>query len=212
VSAVGPAALSAAIARSGEVMALMRPPKPLSTTSETPEGLHIVIRNHVYSGNLPFGLGCGLFGLLLLTCLLRTLFGPQILDMFVPETALADWVGWVSALVVCSLLILVGVGGLLWQLSGRRVIRISEDGLAIRTERLGLGWSRKFKRRRVLNLRCSPADELIWRQAAPGWAVVDFDYGAKRYFFGHPIPQAEADLIVAAVLRRFPDMGPRIVR
>ncbi len=89
----------------------------------------------------------------------------------------------------------------LWNLCGREIVRIDGAALAISREPIPFPRSREFDWTQVRNLRVSPS--LRPRQNfSPG--TIAFDYGARTHGFGRGLDEAEAQMLIDAIARRFP--------
>jgi hypothetical protein len=115
-------------------------------------------------------------------------------------------------------LVLWTVGGLLftffwlWNLAGKEVITLDEEALTIRYALGSTGWSRRFDRREVRDLRVSQSVTMDFRSSFGWWlggnGTVAFDYGARTYRFGRGIDEAEAKQVVAELRRRLEPPEP----
>ncbi len=109
---------------------------------------------------------------------------------------------------------------LLWNVVGQERIWIDNTGLRIRREVLGFGVTRLYDLSAVSNLRVAwsqgplggmgrfddRAKGMTLRQR-PRRGMIQFDYGAKTVAFGESLDEAEARLLVADILRRYPRLG-----
>src|SRR5262249_33624740 len=97
-----------------------------------------------------------------------------------------------------------------WHLAGREIVRITSGELILRKEVFGIGRSREFDRNRVVDLRIGAPVFNPWAWNATlafwGWAsrAIAFDYGARTYFFGVGLQEAEARMLVAALFNHLP--------
>jgi hypothetical protein len=110
-------------------------------------------------------------------------------------------------------LVLWTLGGLLftffwlWNLAGKEIVALDDESLSIRYAIGGSGWTRRFERAEVRDLRVSQASAMDFRSAFGWWlggnGTMAFDYGARTYRFGRGIDEAEAKQVVA-------ELGPRL--
>jgi hypothetical protein len=100
----------------------------------------------------------------------------------------------------------------LWNLAGREVVTLDEEALTIRYALGSAGWSRRFDRREVRDLRASQSVSMDFRSSLGWWlggfGTVAFDYGARTYRFGRGIDEAEAKQVVAELRRRLEPPEP----
>jgi len=100
---------------------------------------------------------------------------------------------------------------LIWTLSGRERVTLTDQYLDVRREALGFGRSRRYDLTSVKDLRVSllPSSTMSWGNGAHSWnysgaGAIAFDYGAKTVRFGASIDEAEAKQIVTQLVSRSP--------
>jgi hypothetical protein len=114
---------------------------------------------------------------------------------------------------------------LLWLLIGKEVIEISDDGIIVRHQILGLGIARKFRANKVNSLFVSrvKTDQLarwLFRSNRPGYfnfkqGKVAFNCGrtiwggVKTFRFGTILDEEEAGQVVSVIHKRFPQYLPQ---
>jgi hypothetical protein len=115
-------------------------------------------------------------------------------------------------------LVLWSLGGLLftffwlWNLAGKEIVALDDEAISIRYAIGGIGWTRRFDRAEVRDLRVSPSGAMdFW--AGFGWwlggnGTIAFDYGARTYRFARGIDEAEAKQVVAEFRRRLEPPEP----
>ena len=86
--------------------------------------------------------------------------------------------------------------GFLWQLAGREIVTLTPYALKIRSEIVVFGWTRKYERQTIFNLRVNQL-----RRKGENRKVV-FEYGPKTVRFGEGLSDAEAMEIVADLKSR----------
>src|SRR5262245_44315034 len=158
--------------------------------------------------------------LLLVIGLLTAALPALLSDVFSKPTALAEAIPLLLfGLVWIGLFSLGGLTALyaaLWNLAGREVIEVSRQSL--RLSRAVPGWTQtqEYQSAHIRDLRVSPQVlPLFYRQWA-GWfnlgagrGQLAFDYGARTVRFADA-DEAEAKMILAEILRRFPQYAPAL--
>lgn len=99
----------------------------------------------------------------------------------------------------------------LWHITGRETIEVREHEIVVGRQVL---WWRRNKRYKgdLINAMRVTAKVPLWRQYAySSWplgkteyGVIAFDYGARTYYFGRGIDEAEGKRILAVIQQRFP--------
>jgi hypothetical protein len=115
-------------------------------------------------------------------------------------------------------LVLWTIGGLfatfvwLWNLAGKEIVTLDDEALAIRYAIGPAGWTRRFDRAEVRDLRVSQSASMDFRSAFGWWlggsGTIAFDYGARTYRFARGIDEAEAKQVVAEFWRRLEPPEP----
>ena len=106
----------------------------------------------------------------------------------------------------------LAISQLVWQLSGREVIEVSNLSIKIQRQELGLGRPNEYWAEHIKDLRIVPGMyfpfSFLKGRAASFWVPVEgpivFDYGARTVRFGLGVDEAEAKQILAAIQLRFP--------
>jgi hypothetical protein len=114
---------------------------------------------------------------------------------------------------------------LLWLLIGKEVIEISDDGIIVRHQVLGLGIARKFHASKINSLFVSRVKtdqlaRLLLRSNHPGYlnfklGKVAFNCGrtiwgeVKTFRFGTILDEEEARQVVSVIHKRFPQYMPQ---
>jgi len=98
----------------------------------------------------------------------------------------------------------------LWNIAGREIVTLEDEALTVRYALGPSGWTRRFDRREVTDLRVSPPATADFRSLAwwPGGGTIAFDYGARTNRFGGGLDEAEAKQIVADFRRRLEPPEP----
>ena len=169
-----------------------------TTIEDTAEELRIVMRAE-RAGCVAVFLGVWLMGWLFgevsaLQSLFRfeTLLNPASLFLLV-------WLaGWTVGGVVAG-------GIFAMMLDGREIVTFTEQEIDRRAEAFGRGFNWRFAMPDVTNVRQTSSDGGVKD-------FVSFDYRGKTVRFGTGLNETEAERIVEAVWRRFPQLMPRVER
>jgi hypothetical protein len=123
-----------------------------------------------------------------------------------------------EALFLLVWLTLWSVGGVLftffwlWNLAGKEIVAVDEEALTVRYALGPAGWTRRFDRREMRDLRVSQSGTMDFRSSFGWWlggsGTVAFDYGARTYRFGRGVDEAEAKQVVAELRRRLEPPEP----
>lgn len=102
----------------------------------------------------------------------------------------------------------------LWQAFGLEFLTFHAGDLSLRREVLGVGRTRTFDCAQVKALRIVPQPGPLWRHLMwmHSWGILNegilaFDYGARTYQFGAGLDEAEAKLLVAEMINRYPQLA-----
>jgi hypothetical protein len=100
----------------------------------------------------------------------------------------------------------------LWNLAGKEIVALDEEALTVRYALGPSGWTRRFDRREVRDLRVSASGMTDFRSSIGWWlggfGTISFDYGARTYRFGRGVDEAEAKQIVAELQLRLEPPEP----
>ncbi len=108
-----------------------------------------------------------------------------------------------------------GIYAYLWDLAGKEIIQATPNSLTVSQRLLSYDRSKEYGAEHIRNLRVSAPPAArgrfdTWTRRAfkvPANGMIAFDYGAKTFRFGLDLDEAEAEQIVATILRRFPRYG-----
>ena len=137
--------------------------------------------------------------------------------------------GWVGDLLLGLLGLFLG-GGLFiygttrlyaysWDIAGKEIVQATGSSLVVSRQLFGYGRPHEYLAEHVRNLRVSDDSGETswidwWNRSIFGKldeGAIAFDYGAKTFQFGLELDEAEAEQIVAAILRRFPQYGKSLL-
>jgi len=176
------------------------PPEPRHTVEDTGDGLRFYIPPPRHWYVLLF---------LILWLFVWVGIGSQfVFGAFFRTTTGLDWfhviwsVGW-----------FLGTGYVIftvaWMLVGVEVIDVSPQGIQARRQVFGLGRTRDYDGNHIRQLRASPMNYSAFNRSQSFESLglaggqIAFDYGAKTVRFGGGIDEAEARMIVDAIVQRF---------
>jgi hypothetical protein len=107
-----------------------------------------------------------------------------------------------------------------WQVSGREVVKVTTQSLAIRAVALGRGSQKEYSASYIKDLRVSSSNMdffhpmMMWYGYSypypwPGhhhnnMGSIAFDYGARTFRFGSGVDEAEAKQILAEIQQKYP--------
>jgi hypothetical protein len=97
----------------------------------------------------------------------------------------------------------------LWNIAGVERARFRSDGVSVRREVLGIGFTREYDASHIRNLRVSGAPAAIddWRSRLHATGLlggaIAFDYGSSTVRFAMGLDEAEASQIVSQIRSRF---------
>lgn len=135
---------------------------------------------------------------------LRELLGPEEKDR-------AFLVVWLAGWLVGELFAIAAVA---WQLAGREEITVDAGRLTHRVSAAGLGRTREYDMAQVRNLRTAPVVSTSRGRGKPmlpmigsGHGRIAFDYGATTCRVGIALEEAEAEMVVAELSKRFPKLA-----
>jgi hypothetical protein len=98
----------------------------------------------------------------------------------------------------------------LWNIAGKEIVALDDEFLTVRYALGPVGWTRRFDRREVVDLRMSPPATADFRSLSwwPGGGMIAFDYGARTYRFASGLDEAEAKQVAADLRRRLEPPAP----
>jgi hypothetical protein len=100
----------------------------------------------------------------------------------------------------------------LWNLMGKEIVTLDDEALTLRYALGSVGWTRRFDRGEVRDLRLSQSTPMDFRSTFGWWlggsGTIAFDYGARTYRFARGIDEAEAKQVVAEFWRRLEPPEP----
>jgi len=118
-----------------------------------------------------------------------------------------------AMLMIWTAIGMLGMYGLLWDVTGKEIICIDGKNLLIRRSILGIGRATQFHLEDVRRLRFYPWNktslfplvfrELYWRRT---WKSLVFNYGSRLYHFGIGLDEREAGDLLKTIVERFPDV------
>jgi hypothetical protein len=120
-------------------------------------------------------------------------------------------VAWLAGWLVGELFAIAAV---VWQLAGREEITASAGSLTHRVCAAGLGRTREYAMAQVRNLRTVPlvstgrgGGSAMLPVLSSGSGRIAFDYGASTVRVGVALHEAEAEMVVAELSKRFPKLA-----
>lgn len=103
----------------------------------------------------------------------------------------------------------VVISFLLWNLFGRELISVSSQTLTIRKEVFGIGQTKEFEMKSVKNMQATVI-QIVGRNPEAARHLlgmikgrIGFDYGAKTYWFGNGLDEAEGKIVAQEIVQRF---------
>jgi hypothetical protein len=98
----------------------------------------------------------------------------------------------------------------LWNITGKEIVTLDEEALTVRYALGPVGWTRRFDRHEVADLRVSAPATAEFRSLAwwPGGGTIAFDYGARTHRFAAGLDEAEAKQVTAELRPRLEPPEP----
>jgi hypothetical protein len=111
--------------------------------------------------------------------------------------------------------IILDLCGLLWRLSGKEVVLISDQAISTKSQIVGVGPKREIPAEQVTALQIVPVDQqgrsrlpMGWGMALQRWGLdagmIEIRSEKRSFRFGCAIDEAEAKQIIAEIGQRFP--------
>ncbi len=101
---------------------------------------------------------------------------------------------------------------LLWQLTGKEKIAVTNESISVSRAVLGFAIPKIYAADHLKDLRVAPGTPHTygrsWSRSTSFWGIgpgmVAFDYGSRTFHFGAGLDEAEAKEIIKLITNRFP--------